>query len=538
MHRCLRLSIQSVTLWLLLVAGIAFAGTFDLTIVHTNDVHSHLAAFDAYGAFCTQEKAASGDCQGGFARLATAVALERGRGENVLLLDAGDQFQGTLFFTKYKGRACAELMNRLGYDAMTLGNHEFDDGPVTLSEFLKKLSFPALAVNLDATASPALSGRVAPWRILERGGRKVGIIGVANPQTAQLSNPGPALVFHAPNGPVEQAVAALEREGVNIIVLLSHLGLDGDRRLATEVAGVDVIVGGHSHVLLANGDPDAVGPCPLSVQTPSGGTTLIVTSGYWGRYLGVLHASFDDAGRVVQQDGNPIRMDASIPEEPGMAAEVATFADGLRALQGELLGEAAIAFDFAKCRENECLLGDVRAESILASARRQGAVAALVNGGSVRSSIGAGPVTLGDVLTAFPFPDSVMALTLSGADMRLALEHGVSALGGHDSTGRFLQVAGVRYTFDSSQPVGERVLSVDVADLDGVYAPLDEAKKYRIGLTRFLYRGGDGFKVFSERGSDVFNDGDELMTVTADYFRDHSPLAPVLDGRIQDLSRQ
>uniref|UniRef100_I2Q799 5'-nucleotidase/2',3'-cyclic phosphodiesterase-like hydrolase n=1 Tax=Desulfovibrio sp. U5L TaxID=596152 RepID=I2Q799_9BACT len=532
MKRLRRVAVFAATL--VLAAATAFAGgDFTLTILHTNDIHAHLAAFDEWGAFCTKEKDAAGQCQGGAARLATALARERARGGNTLLLDAGDQFQGTLFFTRYKGEANAFFMDRLGYDAMTLGNHEFDDGPATLANFIRRLKFPVVTANVDLSASPKLKGLVAPYIVREVGGRKIGIIGATQPKTAQISSPGPDVSFPKLVPAINQAVAELRRQGVDIIVVLSHAGLAGDKKLAASVAGIDAIVGGHSHVLLGNGYPEAVGPCPLLVDAPDGGKTYIVTAGYWGRYLGVLHLAFDAAGRVTTADGNPVRLDAAVPEDPATLAEVERFAKPLEAFRATVLGRTDGPLGAAMCRQEECAAGDLLAEAMLAGGRSRGAVAALVNGGGVRAGIAPGEVTLGDVLTAFPFPNTLTVLTLSGADLALALEHGVSAVGLHEGSGRFPQVAGLRYAFDLSRPVGRRILSVAVADAVGAFIPLDPTADYRLAISDFLYRGGDGYTVFREKGRDVEGDGETTADLIAAWIKAKSPLSPALDGRIK-----
>lgn len=517
----------------LCMAGLAFAGgDFSLTILHTNDIHAHLASFDDLGAFCPKEKEAAGKCQGGAARLATAVARERAKGGNFLLLDAGDQFQGTLFFTKYKGEACAFFMDRLGYDAMAVGNHEFDDGPATLANFIRSLKFKMLAANVDTTRSPELDGRIAPYIVLEKAGHRIGIIGATQPKAAQISSPGPTLAFPPAAPAIEKAVRALRGQGVGSVILLSHMGLSGDKKIAATVAGIDVIVGGHSHVLLGNGYPEAVGPCPLPVTAPDGATTYLVTAGSWGRYLGVLHVDFDAAGKVTQAVGNPVRLDASVPEDPATLAEVERFGKPLLTFRSKVLGQAEGPIGAAMCRQEECAGGDLMAEAMLAGGRSRGAVAALFNGGGVRAGMAQGAITLGDVLTAYPFPNTLVVLTLSGADLLAVLEHGVAAVGLHEGSGRFPQVAGIRYAYDPAKPAGKRIGAVSVADASGTFAPIDPAKDYRLAISDFMARGGDGYTTFKAKARDVDGDGDPLADLVTRFITAHSPLAPALDGRI------
>ena len=518
---------------LLLLAGLAFAGDeVTLTILHTNDIHAHLASFDALGAFCSKENDAAGKCQGGAARLATAVARERAKGGNFLLLDAGDQFQGTLYFTKYKGQACAFFMDRLGYDAMAVGNHEFDDGPATLANFIRALKFPILAANMDASHSQQLRGLVAPYVVREVAGRKIGIIGATQPKAARISSPGPDISFPPIIPAIKKAVEELHAKGVDSIILLSHAGLSGDQKLAAAVPGIGVIVGGHSHVLLGNGYPEAVGPCPLPITAPDGGTTYIVTAGYWGRYLGVLHVTFDAAGKVRRAEGNPVRLDAGVPEDPGTLAEVERLGKPLEAFRAKVLGQTEGPIGAAMCRQEECAGGDLMAEAMLAGGKSRGAVAAIYNGGGVRAGIAQGQITLGDVLTAYPFPNTLVVLTLSGEDLRAALEHGVSAIGLHEGSGRFPQVAGIRYAYDLAKPAGKRIIEVSVANAAGQFAPLDPKADYRLAISDYMARGGDSYGVFGKKGRDVDGDGDPLADLVSRFITAHSPLKPTLDGRV------
>lgn len=512
------------------------AGPFALTILHTNDQHAHLASFDKYGRQCAPGQELTGECRGGSARVASAVARERVREANVILLDAGDQFQGTLFFTVHRGRACAALMNLLDYDAMTLGNHEFDEGSRVLADFLRLLQFPALAANMSVADASPLAGLVRPWTVLDVRGRRVGVIGAAHPETPMMSSPGPGLAFADPVPAVRRAVEALSRRAVDIVVVLSHLGLDGDRRLAEQVSGLDVIVGGHSHLLLANTVAGAAGPCPLVEHGPDRGVTLIVTAGFWSAYLGRLRVVFDARGRAVSWTGEPVALDASVRPDPVASALVERLAEPLRAAQARVLGETRATLPVASCRTGECLPGDLRAEALLEATRGQGTSAALVNAGSVRSDIPAGPIRYGTLQTVYPFADKIVVVSLSGAALRVALEHGLSALGTHDGTGRFLQVAGLRYVFDSSAPAGRRLREVFAADADGAYRPLDDAVEYRVAVSNYLLRGGDGYAVFRERGRLILEGGPDPTEATEAYLRAHTPLSLDPDGRIRDLA--
>lgn len=192
MKRWLMVSAASLSLF----SGSAQAETV-LHILHTNDFHSRIESVNKYDSTCNAETEAKGECFGGTARFVTKLAELRkefeAAGEPVLLVDGGDQFQGSLFYTTYNGKAAAEFMNRLGYDAMAVGNHEFDDGPETLAAFMDAVKFPVLSANIDASQSEVLKGKLKGSAIIEVGGEKIGIVGGTTLDTPEISAPGDKL---------------------------------------------------------------------------------------------------------------------------------------------------------------------------------------------------------------------------------------------------------------------------------------------------------------------------------------------------------
>lgn len=529
----LRRGLLGLGIWIFLTgAGLAAGQEFSLTILSTNDIHAHLSPMDPMGVMCDQAADRAGSCQGGVARLATAVARERAKGVPTLLLDAGDQFTGTVYFTKYKGAPLAFFMNELGYDAMTLGNHEFDDGPATLAAFIKALRFPVVAANVNMASSPALRGLARPFVIKTIAGHKVGIIGLTHPMTPRMSSPGPNITFEKILPAVRRSVRELKHQRVSVIIVLSHAGFEADKRLAAAVPAIDVIVGGHSHKLLGNGLTGAVGASPLVVRHGAA-PTLIVTAGFWGRYLGVLRVSFDAAGRAVHYGGNPVLLDAAMPEDPVFVTELARYATPLAALKKAVVGRTDTALDAADCRHGECRPGDLLAEAMLAAAQKDDAVAALATRGSLRAGIPAGPISRFDVLTAFSRPSTLTVVSLTGRELSALLETGLTSRGRHDRGGRFLQVAGLRYSYDRAKPAGSRLTDVRIAAAPGGaggWSPVNPAARYRVALSSFLARGGAGFPV---PGRDRIDTGRPLPEVVAAYLAGHTPLTLAPDGRIR-----
>ncbi|MBI4959730.1 MAG: bifunctional metallophosphatase/5'-nucleotidase [Desulfovibrio sp.] len=428
-------------------------------------------------------------------------------------------------------------MNTLRYSAMTLGNHEFDDGPKMLADtFLTGLSVPVLAANVDATAEASLKGKFKPWSIFTMGGRKIAVIGIANEDIAKLSNPGPDMTFTKADEPLRQAVKDVAAQGADIVVALTHVGLQRDRELAANVEGIDVIVGGHSHSLLSNTDPKAAGPYPVVASSPSGRPVLIVQAEAWGKYLGDLTVDFDSKGIPVAWAGAPITLNATKPQDQAMLAKVSAWQEELKPLLGQPVGKLTEPL-LADCRHGECGLGDVMADAVRLSAKSQGVRAAFINSGAVRAGLKAGDVSLGDLLTVYPFTDNVATFELSGKDLLEVLEYsvGLATQSGASGSGRFLQLSGLKISFDPRKPVGQRIVTAEILDPDGGYSPVGPEKSYPLASSGYLLKGGDGYAMLKEKAKRVYAFGMPISDALADYFSSHSPLSPRLEGRIVNL---
>ncbi|MFK7753803.1 MAG: bifunctional UDP-sugar hydrolase/5'-nucleotidase [Sedimentitalea sp.] len=505
---------------LALSAGLASAD-YSLTILHTNDFHARFEPISKYDGPCGAEDNAEGKCFGGSARLITAIAAARARSNNAILVDGGDQFQGTLFYTYYKGQLTAEMMNAMGYDAMTVGNHEFDDGPEVLAGFMDAIKFPILMSNADVSAEPLLADKLAKSTVIERGGEKLGLIGLTPQDTDELASPGPNISFSDPVAAVQGEVDRLSAMGVNKIIVLSHSGYGVDQRVAAETTGVDVIVGGHSNTLLSNTNDRAQGPYPTII-----GDTAIVQAYAYGKFLGELNLTFNDAGEITQAKGEPLLIDAGVSENDAIKARIATAAAPLQDIRNRVVAETAteIVGVREECRSTECAMGNLITDAMLARVKDQGIQIAIQNGGGIRSSIDAGVVTMGEVLTVLPFQNTLSTFEVTGAVLLEALENGVSQA--EDGAGRFAQVAGMRYVFDVSKPVGGRISDVIIGG-----APLDPAKVYGVVSNNYVRNGGDGYKMFRD-AANAYDYGPNLADVTAEFLAANGPYTPYKDGRI------
>ncbi len=506
----------------------AAVADYKLTILHTNDFHARFEPISKYDSGCGAEDNAEGKCFGGSARLVTAVQEARDRAGNSILVDGGDQFQGTLFYTYYKGKAAAEFMNLMKYDAMTVGNHEFDDGPEVLRGFVDMVDFPILMSNADIKDEELLTDKILKSTVIEVGGEKIGLIGLTPQDTDELASPGPNVTFSDPAPAVQGEVDKLTGEGVNKIVVLSHSGYGVDQRVAQETTGVDVIVGGHSNTYLSNESDRAAGPYPTVVN----GVQIVQAYAY-GKFLGELNVTFDDDGNVVEAVGEPLIMDNTVAEDSAAVARIAELAKPLNEIRDKVVASAAapIMADREVCRVQECEMGNLVADAMLARVADQGVTIAIANSGGLRASIDAGDVTMGEVLTVLPFQNTLSTFEISGQVIIDALENGVSQV--EEQKGRFPQVAGLTFTWDASVAPNEgRVSDVMVASADGM-VPIDPSATYLVVTNNYVRNGGDGYSMFEGDDKNAYDFGPDLADVTAEYLAENAPYQPYLDGRIK-----
>jgi NAD pyrophosphatase/5'-nucleotidase NadN len=522
--------------------SIETAPALALSILHTNDVHSHLEPVSSSLKFNNVSTTLD---LGGMPRLAQKVKDARAANPNTLFLSAGDEMQGTLFFTQYNGLADAAFMNLLKYDAMVVGNHEFDRGPGTLAGFLGAVKFPVLGANVDAGEDPDLSGKIKPYVIKTVGGSRVGIIGLVTEETDVISSPGPTVAFLDAANTARQVVAELKNKGVNKIIVLSHLGYTEDTTLAQTVADIDIIIGGHSHTLLgsyASLGLAPAGPYPTVVNGPGGAPVYIVQAWEWAKGLGMLDCLFDFQGNVLafrgqntllagdvfkqkNQQGATVEVDAATkaqilalieadpeievaPEDQTAKALLGQYTPGIEALEQQVIGQAAedllhvripgtVHAGTGQTLANGSQLATLVAESALwkVNSVGQGVTLAIQNAGGVRIDIPAGDITVATAYTLLPFGNTLVVLELTGAQVRQAIEDGVTkALAPSGaSTGAWPYLAGARYSVNKENPAGSRVESVEIKDAQGNWTAISLQTVYRVVVNNFLATGGDGY---------------------------------------------
>ena len=511
------------------------ASEYKLNIIHINDLHSRIESISRFNGTCDSESEAEGKCFGGVARVATKIDELRNSlsaaGENYIVLDAGDQFQGSLMYTTYKGAVEAEFMEKIGFDAMAVGNHEFDDGPSALAKFVDMVSFPIVSGNLDLDRSELLRDRIENHVVLEVGGEKIGIVSALATDTSETSSPGPNVGFHDEIASLTDDAAMLEAAGVNKIIALTHVGLPLDLGIAAAVGGIDAVVGGHSHTYLSASDPDAEGEYPIWVESAGGNRVPVVQAFAYSKYVGHLVLEFDAEGALLGAEGDTILLDASVEPNAEIAARVAELAGPIEELKSRVVAsaESKVEGDRSVCRVEECAMGNLVADAMLESTMDQGVDIAIQNGGGLRASFDEGEITMGDVLAVLPFQNTVATFDATGQTIIDALENGVSQV--EAVKGRFPQVSGLKYTWDPSVAPGEGRIQEVLVMSDGEWAPIDADAVYQVVSNNYMRQGGDGYKMFST-AENAYDYGPNLEDVVADYLAAKSPYEPYTDGRI------
>ena len=479
----------------------AAAAPATLTLLHANDVYE-IGPIKG---------------QGGFAPFMTLLAQERARNPNTITTFGGDLLSPSILSGLTKGAQMIELANAIGVDIAVLGNHEFDFGPAVAQERIGAARYPWLGTNvLTADGRPAVG--TIDLELREVAGVKLGFMGLLTPETATLSQPGPAIRFAPPRATAEAAVKRLREMGAEIVIALTHLDLADDRALAADVAGIDIILGGHDHE-------------PMTIYE---GGKLIVKAGSDLHYLTAVDLAVD---RVIQKGKEVVvwrpawryLATADVAPDPAVQAIVERWNAELGAELAQPVGRATVELDTRRLavRTRETSFGDLLADALRAAT---GADVALTNGGGIRgdTTYPAGTeLTRKDILTELPFGNVTVLAEVAGTDLLAALENGVSQV--EDTAGRFPQVSGLGFTYDPSRPPGARIVEVTVGG-----SPLDPARTYRLATNDYLLGGGDGYASLT-RGRPIIDPsaGTLLASTLINYVTAlGGEIAPGGEGRI------
>ena len=474
-----------------------------LTFLHFNDLHANV-----------KEDAGSG--QLGLAKFKTyADGVDPD-----LILDAGDTLHGTTFATLSEGATMREMLQDVGVDVATAGNHDFNYGTDRLIALSSDGNYPILIANFKKTADGTFP--FEENKIIEKQGIKIGIFGLATPETKTASNPlnTEGYEFLDPVATAQEQVAYLEGKGADIIIALVHLGLYASRPLAEAVGGIDIIIDGHSHDTLPTG------------EEVNG--VLIATAGNHLKNIGRIDVEFNAAKEINGKTAQLITYEtaSSLEADSTIADKIASLDAANEGLLNQVLGETLVDLDGERqnVRTGETNLGNLIADIMLLET---GADVALTNGGGIRASIPQGEITMGHVLTTFPFTNYLVKIEVSGSDIIAALEHGLRAEldedGNLEQNGGFPQIAGMRVVYDKTQPPGSRVKTVTIGDV-----PLDPSAIYTLVTNDFMAAGGDGYTMFGS--AKILSEHGLLSEALAAYILAEGVINPTVDGRLQELS--
>ena len=347
-----------------------FSSGFNLTVLHVNDVHSHFEEVSLNTGTCKEDMKRREECYGGVARMATYIRQTRASDPDTLLLNGGDFYQGTMWYSVFKYQPVVEFSNLLNYTAGSLGNHDWDDGGEGLQPFVSGVNFPVLAANLGST----LVRKVARSTVVRVRGRLVGIIGFITPDTATISNPGLNNTFLDIVPSVRQEAKSLKGLGVEIIIAVGHAGYTLDKELARRVAELDLVVGGHSHTFLYTGSPPSVeraqGEYPTYVVQDSGKVVPVVQAYCYTKYLGHLQLQFDSQGELLRpvagvgvSSALPVLLDRSIQPDPAVERKLEKYQRVLRPYRQKV---GSSTTPLIKLDNQENLLGNLVTDSMLA----------------------------------------------------------------------------------------------------------------------------------------------------------------------------
>ncbi len=481
------------------------SGSFTLKVLHTNDTHNRF-----------KEGANDGM---GFPKISTKVKELRAGADPVLFLDAGDFVHGMPIGTISKGEKIIGMLDLMGYDAITVGNHEFDYGKSQLSKLIKKTKVPFISANIY-DGKKLLSG-LKPYIIKDVKGIKVGIFGLTTPESYYKSHPKnvEGLTINEPVDAAKAMVTELKAKGCTVIIALAHLGIDEETpenwrstAVAKNVEGIDLIVDGHSHSNLPSG---------MKV-----GNTLIVSAMEYDKVLGMADMIIEN-GKVTSITASYFTKEnaAAVTEDAAVAAFIKKVEDENKKITEVIIGKTDFELNGEKnnVRASETNLGNLITNAIM---WKTGADCVITNGGGIRASIKSGKITKGNVITVLPFGNTIVVKEVSGKDIKAALEFGVADY--PNIAGKFPHVAGITFTLDAKSAAGKRVTDLMIGG-----KPINETAMYKLATNDFMAVGGDGYVMFKDaKEVKLFGGLDEVLIEFINTNGSVTEKIAKVDGRI------
>ena len=547
---------------LLLLAGLASClgvpprqETFNLTIVHINDIHAHFEQTNINTTRCRQEDLQRQDCYGGIARVYSKTRQILETDPDALFLNAGDFYQGTVWYTKFKYKPMIEFGNMLNYTAMGLGNHDFDDSILGLAPFAEGTGFDLLAANIENSLTDGSFEENIHYNkstVKTIRGEQVGIIGYIT-QSTSYNFPNGSLTFTDEVEAVQAEAKRLHKEGVKIIIALGHSGYEIDQELAAAVPELDLVVGGHSHTFLYTGPQPSTeqprGEYPTFVENRVSGRMVPVVQAYcYTKYLGELRLQFNPDGELLLpvdgagvQFALPHLLNSSVPEDPDILEAMKPWQQNLTEYK-ETVGRNLIYLQ-ERGPSEESNIGDVICDAL--AAHYPDTEIAFTNNGGIRADLPVGNVTYEDILTIQPFDNTVDLVTMTGAGLVAAIELAAANIDPADPAsypGFGYQLAGLQLQLSVADGnAGSRVALLEVKGGDGVYRPVVPDQIYNVALPSFLAGGGSRDNPVQRQIRGIFDsailnrttDGVMMYDAVKQFFIENSPIKQEVEGRFE-----
>ncbi|KAJ1951560.1 hypothetical protein FBU59_000071 [Linderina macrospora] len=501
-------------------------------------MHAHYDQFNKSRADCSSEEIAKGECFGGAARQVTPINKLRNTHLNPLLFDASDQGQGTLFYALNKFNATYRLMNRLKYDAMTIGNHELDGWPECLAGFYEKLKISAVCANIDMSKNPALAKVVKPYTIIDK--FQLGVINYISTTISKISNSGPTMPFMDHAEAANKYVKELHSLAIKHIIAIRHNSYNEDQQVAAQTYDLSMIIGGNSHLYLSADilEPGAGGLYPTIVKNLNSQSTYVVQAKLWGKYIGYLDIKHAADGSVARLSGRLVHSTTEITGDPFMKSQVAQWSSKFTELGDKVIGKLATDLIYLDCKIGECLFGNPITDALLYERRRialDSANIAFTNSESIRGGLKCGQVKIRDTLVDFPFSNALVDIALAGKQFKILVAgiFGCKSLVNGDKVGSFFQVlcSHVNYRPVPGSLTTRELVNIDVKPSVEEWIPMDDDKEYKIITNECVTCGGNNMLHLPIDSPLLVSLEDTLVS----YFKDLSPSMPVLEGCIRDI---
>lgn len=500
-----------------------------LTLLHTSDIHSRLYEYQFDPSFTDESLGLSDESgpYGGLAEIAYILKRERAKSGRVLHFDSGDSFQGAIVFNEFRGEAEFRALTAAGLDGAVIANHEFDAGAEILSDrILGYAGFPLLAANYDFQDADLpwatqLEDLVLPSVLYEVDGLRVGVIGLANLSSLnsldeQLNSLGITVIDIGEAIPRE--AANLRAAGADIVIGVSHMGLDDDKAIARDFPEIDLILGGHHHVAL---DP------PLVVENETTGRQVVVChSGAFAKFVGRLDVVVQD-GKILSHEYQLFPVDGTVPRDPEVEEILNEYAELLSYEYnlGQVIGYAEIQLNRYGSSGGDSMLGNFTAEAMRAFPGVETEIA-LTNTLGIRADMPLGDITVDTLFNAMPFDNTITTMFLSGREVEELLDY-VTARSSERGCSSQAQVAGIEFIMDCDAQVATDI------KINGV--PLDPAGTYELATNNYIAHGGSGFEVL-ERNTTQVDTGisirDVVQAAIIQYGTLPQPGVAEEDGRI------